>query len=84
MKTTDGEPLDDSRWDTDEISRHAGDGHGGWVVLDARAYQALLDRLDRAEAVAGIHRGLVSMRRGEGVPAKEALDELGKRLRLRA
>ena len=48
--------------------------------LDDAAYQALLDRLDRAEAIVGINRGLVSMRRGEGRPADEALDELRTRL----
>ncbi len=46
------------------------------VMQDAAAYQALLDRLDRAEAIVGIHRGLVSMRRGEGRPAEEAFEEL--------
>jgi hypothetical protein len=46
------------------------------VVQDAAAYQELLDRLDRAEAIVGINRGLVSMRRGEGRPAEEALGEL--------
>lgn len=46
------------------------------VVQDAAAYQDLLDRLDRAEAIAGTHRGLVTMRRGEGQPAEEVLDGL--------
>ena len=50
------------------------------VVQDADAYQELLDRLDRAEAIAGINRGLVSMRRGEGMPADEALADLRARL----
>jgi hypothetical protein len=50
------------------------------VVLDSTEYQELLDRLDYAEAVAGIQRGLMSMRRGEGVPAKEALDRLRSEL----
>jgi PHD/YefM family antitoxin component YafN of YafNO toxin-antitoxin module len=46
------------------------------VVQDAEAYQELLDRLDRAEAIVGINRGLVSMRRGEGRPADEVDGEL--------
>ena len=46
------------------------------VVQDAEAYQALLDRLDRAEAIVGINRGLVSMRRGEGIPAEDAFATL--------
>lgn len=51
-------------------------GRAELVVQDAEAYQELLDRLDRAEAIAGIHRGLVSMRRGEGAPVEEAFDSL--------
>lgn len=51
-------------------------GRAGLVVQDAAAYQELLDRLDRAEAIAGIRRGLESMRRGEGEPAENALGEL--------
>jgi prevent-host-death family protein len=52
------------------------------VVQDAEAYQELLDRLDYAEAVVGINRGLVSMRRGEGRPAEEVLGELRAELGL--
>lgn len=55
-------------------------GRAELVVQDADAYQELLDRLDRAEAIAGINRGLVSMRRGEGMPADEALDHLRSQL----
>jgi PHD/YefM family antitoxin component YafN of YafNO toxin-antitoxin module len=46
------------------------------VVQDAAAYQELLDRLDRAEAIVGINRGLVTMRRGEGRPADEVFEEI--------
>jgi prevent-host-death family protein len=49
------------------------------VVQDAAAYQELLDRLDRAEAIVGINRGLVSMRRGEGRPAEEIDEEIRAR-----
>ncbi|HLM69370.1 MAG TPA: type II toxin-antitoxin system Phd/YefM family antitoxin [Longimicrobium sp.] len=52
------------------------DGKPTAVVQDADAYQELLDRLDRAEAIVGINRGLVSMRRGEGRPAAEVFAEL--------
>ena len=55
-------------------------GRAEVVVQEASAYQELLDRLDRAEAIAGINRGLVSMRRGDGRPAEEALDELRAQL----
>lgn len=56
------------------------DAEGEIVVQDADAYQELLDKLDRAEAIVGIQRGLASMRRGEGVPAEEALDQLRSQL----
>ena len=50
------------------------------VVLDSAEYQDLLDRLDHAEAIVGVQRGLMSMRRGDGVPAEEALDLLRSEL----
>ena len=49
------------------------------VVQDAASYQAMLDLLDRAEAIAGIKRGLDSMQRGEGIPAQEAFERLRKK-----
>lgn len=51
-------------------------GRAELVIQDAEAYQELLDRLDRAEAIVGIQRGVVAMRRGEGAPAEEVLDSL--------
>jgi PHD/YefM family antitoxin component YafN of YafNO toxin-antitoxin module len=51
-------------------------GRAELVVQDARAYQALVDALDHAEAVAGIRRGLESMARGEGKGAGVALEGL--------
>jgi PHD/YefM family antitoxin component YafN of YafNO toxin-antitoxin module len=57
-----------------------GDGESELVVQDAEAYQRLLDKLDLAEAIVGIQRGLASMRRGEGVPADEALARLRSEL----
>lgn len=56
------------------------DGKAAVVLQDVAAYQELLDRLDRAEAIAGINRGLVSMRRGEGEPAEVALAGLRRQL----
>jgi predicted transcriptional regulator len=35
------------------------------VVQDAEAYQSLLDRLERAEAIAAIRQGLAEFERGE-------------------
>lgn len=49
------------------------------LVQDASSYQRLLDRIDRAEAVIGIKRGLESIARGEGIPADEAFERLRKK-----
>lgn len=49
------------------------------VVQDASSYQAMLDAIEHAEAIAGIQRGLDSVQRGEG----EAADTLFARLRKR-
>jgi prevent-host-death family protein len=46
------------------------------VVQDADAYQELLDRLERAEAIAAIRQGLAEFARGEGRSARVALEEL--------
>lgn len=46
------------------------------MVQDAEAYQSLLDRLERAEAIAAIRQGLAEFERGEGRSAREALEEL--------
>ena len=54
-------------------------GKAELIVQDARSYQSLLDALDRAEAVAGIRRGLEGMARGEGEDAAVALDRLGEK-----
>lgn len=49
-------------------------GEAEVVVQDADAYQELLDRLERAEAIAGIREGLASMERGEGRPLEEVVE----------
>jgi prevent-host-death family protein len=49
------------------------------VVQDAEAYQAMLERIERAEAVEAIRKGMESFERGEGRPAREALKELGRK-----
>jgi prevent-host-death family protein len=46
------------------------------VVQDAKAYQEMLERIERAEAVAAIRKGMEEFERGEGRPAREALEEL--------
>ena len=52
-------------------------GRAELVVQDAGGYQDILDRLDRAETVANIRRGIQQGNRGEGIPVEEA----GRRLR---
>jgi PHD/YefM family antitoxin component YafN of YafNO toxin-antitoxin module len=54
-------------------------GKATLVVQDASAYQTMLDTVDRAEAIAGIQRGLESLQRGEGEPAAVALDRIRKK-----
>lgn len=51
-------------------------GEAEVVVQNAEAYQQLLDRLERAEAIAGVREGLASMERGEGRPPEEILEEI--------
>jgi prevent-host-death family protein len=46
------------------------------VVQDAHAYQQLLERLEYAETVAAIRKGIEEFERGQGKPAREALEEL--------
>lgn len=45
------------------------------VVQDAEAYQKLLEAVERAETIAGIRRGLESMKQGKGRPAEEFFTE---------
>ena len=51
-------------------------GRAELVVQNAESYQALLDRLERAEAVASIRQGMEQFERGEGIPLDEAEDRL--------
>jgi PHD/YefM family antitoxin component YafN of YafNO toxin-antitoxin module len=46
------------------------------VMQDALSYQRLLEELDRAEALAGVQRGLEAMEAGRTRPVKEFLAEL--------
>ena len=57
-------------------------GKAELVVQDAESYQKLLEALDRTEAIEGIRRGIESMERGEGTPAKEALERIRKKFKL--
>ncbi len=54
-------------------------GRAEVVVQDAASYQALLDRLERAETIAAIRQGIEQFERGEGIPLKQAERRLRKR-----
>ena len=53
-------------------------GRAEIIVQSAHSYQALLDRLERAETVAAIRQGMEQFERGEGIPLKEAERRLRK------
>ena len=54
-------------------------GRAEIVVQDAQSYQEMLNRLERAEAVAAIRQGMDEFERGEGRDAHEALEELRRK-----
>ena len=54
-------------------------GKAELVVQDARAYQAMLDRVERAETVAALRNGIEEFERGEFRPARKALEELRRK-----
>lgn len=51
-------------------------GKAELVVQDAESYQALLDRLDYLETVAGLRQSQAEFERGEGVPVNAAFEGL--------
>jgi len=54
-------------------------GRAELIVQDAESYQALLDRLERAETVAAIRQGMEQFDRGEGIPLRQAERRLRRR-----
>jgi prevent-host-death family protein len=54
-------------------------GRAELVVQDAESYQALLQRLEEAEATAGVREGMEQIKRGEGIPWPEARKKLLKK-----
>ncbi len=54
-------------------------GKAQFVVQDASAYQKLLDRLEYAETVAALKKGLDEVSRGEEIPAEEVFEELRRK-----
>ena len=54
-------------------------GRAELVVQDAHSYQDILDRLERAETIANIRRGLAQADHGEGIPLAKAEERLRKK-----
>ena len=54
-------------------------GRAELVVQDAESYQLILERLERAETLAAIHRGIEQMDCGEVIPLDEAEAKLRKK-----
>jgi prevent-host-death family protein len=51
-------------------------GRAELVVQDAESYQLILERLERAETVASIRRGMEQFDRGEGIPLDQAEERI--------
>lgn len=54
-------------------------GRAELVVQDAESYQLILERLERAETLAAIRRGMERFDRGEGISVDEAEAQLRKK-----
>lgn len=55
-------------------------GRAEVVLQSAEAYQELLDVVDRAESVLGVHRGLLDLEDDQGGELEEVLEELRSEL----
>jgi PHD/YefM family antitoxin component YafN of YafNO toxin-antitoxin module len=51
-------------------------GKAAAVVQDPESYQQLLDRLELLESIAGIRKSIEEFDQGEGMPLKEAFQQL--------
>ena len=49
------------------------------VVLDARAYQSMVEEQERMATIAAVKRGIEEMKRGEGTPENEFWEEFLER-----
>ena len=54
-------------------------GRAEIVVQDAKAYQEMLERVERAETVAALRKGIDEFDQGEGQPARQALRQLRRK-----
>ncbi|NEP13336.1 MAG: type II toxin-antitoxin system Phd/YefM family antitoxin [Symploca sp. SIO2C1] len=51
-------------------------GKAAAVVQDAESYQHLLDRIELLESIAGIRKSIEEFEQGQGIPLKEAFQQL--------
>jgi prevent-host-death family protein len=54
-------------------------GRAELVVQDAESYQLILERLERAETLASIRRGIEQFDQGQGIPLDKAEERLRKK-----
>lgn len=54
-------------------------GKAAAVVQDAESYQQLLDKIELLESAVGIRQSMEEFERGEGMPLKEAFEELQRK-----
>ena len=54
-------------------------GRAELVVQDAESYQLILERLERAETLASIRRGMEQFGRGESIQLDQAEEQLRKK-----
>jgi PHD/YefM family antitoxin component YafN of YafNO toxin-antitoxin module len=57
-------------------------GRAEVVVMSAKGFQELLDRLDRAEFEAGVLKGLREVEQGKGIEVREAFRQIDSELDL--
>ena len=57
-------------------------GRAELVVFDAATFQTLSEKIERAEAIEGIQRGLEQADAGSGRPIRKALEALRKEHRI--
>ena len=57
-------------------------GKAELVVLTAKAFQALVDKVERVEAIEGIRRGLADAEAGKVRPVREAVEGIRKKHRI--
>jgi prevent-host-death family protein len=59
-------------------------GKAKLVVQDASSYQALMELIDQLRTIAAVKEGLGDVKAGRTRPAREALEELGQKAKVRA